>query len=154
MSASGWGCALSLLFVWPEAAQSRSPTGSMVRLTATFRTVCANMHLPGLLLPVPLSLWQARDPQILTGRSDSSLLWGHCSFLLGPGAHIALFVPYKHLCFHHSCESSVIKSRCPSKSDSLGIPIPLPNSQVGKSDVGPHMGKWVCCVWELSILSL
>ena len=22
-----------------------------------------------------------------------SLLWGHCSFLLGPGAHMVLFVP-------------------------------------------------------------
>ena len=26
-----------------------------------------------------------------------SLFWGHCSFLLGPGAHKALFVPFKSL---------------------------------------------------------
>ena len=26
-----------------------------------------------------------------------SLLWGHCSFLLGPGAHKILFVPTKSL---------------------------------------------------------
>ena len=26
-----------------------------------------------------------------------SLLWGHCSFLLGPGAHRVLFVPSKSL---------------------------------------------------------
>ena len=26
-----------------------------------------------------------------------SLLWGHCSFLLGPGAHKVLFVPSKSL---------------------------------------------------------
>ena len=26
-----------------------------------------------------------------------SLLWGHCSFLLGPGAHSVLFVPSKSL---------------------------------------------------------
>ena len=34
-----------------------------------------------------------------------SLWWGHCSFLLGPGAHKALFVPSKSL-FPQSCVSS------------------------------------------------
>ena len=34
-----------------------------------------------------------------------SLLWGHCSFLLGPGVHKVLFVPSKSL-FPQSCESS------------------------------------------------
>ena len=34
-----------------------------------------------------------------------SLLWGHCSFLLGPGAHKVLFVPAKSL-FPQSCVSS------------------------------------------------
>ena len=34
-----------------------------------------------------------------------SLLWGHCSFRLGPGAHKVLFVPSKSL-FHQSCVSS------------------------------------------------
>ena len=29
--------------------------------------------------------------------SPDSLLWGHCSFLLGPGAHKVLFVPSKTL---------------------------------------------------------
>ena len=38
-----------------------------------------------------------------------SLLWGHCSFLLGPGAHKILFVPSKSL-FPQSCGNSVIKS--------------------------------------------
>ena len=31
-----------------------------------------------------------------------SLLWGHCSFLLGPGVHTILFVPSKSL-FSQSC---------------------------------------------------
>ena len=35
-----------------------------------------------------------------------SLLWGHCSFLLGPGAHNILFVPYKSL-FPQDCVSPV-----------------------------------------------
>ena len=34
-----------------------------------------------------------------------SLLWGHCSFLLGPGAHRVVFVPSKSL-FPQSCVSS------------------------------------------------
>ena len=34
-----------------------------------------------------------------------SLLWGYCSFLLGPGAHEVLFVPSKSL-FPQSCVSS------------------------------------------------
>ena len=34
-----------------------------------------------------------------------SLLWGHCPFLLGLGAHKILFVPSKSL-FPHSCVSS------------------------------------------------
>ena len=34
-----------------------------------------------------------------------SLLWGHCCFLLGPGAHKVLFVPSKSL-FPQSCVSS------------------------------------------------
>ena len=34
-----------------------------------------------------------------------NLLWGHCSFLLGPGVHKFLFVPSKSLC-PQSCVSS------------------------------------------------
>ena len=49
-----------------------------------------------------------------------SLLWGHCSFLLGPGVHKVLFVPSKSL-FPQSCRSPVIKSHWPPKSNSLGI---------------------------------
>ena len=44
-----------------------------------------------------------------------SLLCGHCSFLLGPGAHTVLFVPSKSL-FPQSCVSSVMscaQSPCP-----------------------------------------
>ena len=47
-----------------------------------------------------------------------SLLWGHCSFLLGPGAHKVLFVPSKSL-FLQSCVSSgssvVVLMATPSK---------------------------------------
>ena len=49
-----------------------------------------------------------------------SLLWAHCSFLLGPGVHNVLSVPFKSL-FPQSCVSSVIKSHWPPKSNSLGV---------------------------------
>ena len=66
-----------------------------------------------------------------------SLLWGHCSFLLAPGAHKVLSVPCKSL-FPQSCGTSVIKSHWPKKSNSLGFSVPLLDPQVGKSIVGPR----------------
>ena len=49
-----------------------------------------------------------------------SLLWGYCSFLLGPGEHRVLFVPSKSL-FPQWCGSSVIKSHWLPESNSLGV---------------------------------
>ena len=37
----------------------------------------------------------AGDSWTFTGKSGSLAVWGHCFFLLGPGAHKALFVPSK-----------------------------------------------------------
>ena len=56
---------------------------------------------------VPLTLQQATiNPHLDThGQVWVSLLWGHCSFLLGPGSHRVLFVPCKSL-FPQSCVSS------------------------------------------------
>ena len=60
----------------------------------------------------PPTLQQATmDPQLYQkllythGQVWVSLLWGHCSFLLGPGVHKVLFVPSKSL-FPQSCVSS------------------------------------------------
>ena len=55
------------------------------------------------------------------------LLWGHHSFLLGPGAHKVLFVPSQKL-FPQSCGRSVIKSHWPLKSNFLGILCPSAGS--------------------------
>ena len=50
----------------------------------------------------PRLCWRLLD----THRQDwVSLLWGHCSFLLGPAVHKVLFVPSKSL-FPQSCVSS------------------------------------------------
>ena len=50
----------------------------------------------------PCLLWRLPDTH---GQVWVSLLWGYCSFLLGPGAHKVLFVPSKSL-FPQSCVSS------------------------------------------------
>ena len=67
-----------------------------------------------LLHSVPPTLQQATtDPHLCWQFQDThgqvwvSLLWGHCSFLLGPGVHKFLFVPSKSL-FPQSCVSSVV----------------------------------------------
>ena len=56
-----------------------------------------------------------------------SLLWGPCSFLLGPGTHNVLSVPSKSL-FPQSWVSSVIRSHWPPKSNSLGVLSPFARS--------------------------
>ena len=68
------------------------------------------MH--ALLHSVPLTLQQVTTDPFLCqrllnthGQVWVSLLWCHCSFLLGPGAHKILFVPSKSL-FLQSCVSS------------------------------------------------
>ena len=60
------------------------------------------MH--ALLPSVPLTLQQATAiPRLCQRHLDThgqvwvSLLWGHCSFLLGPGEHKVLFVLSKRL---------------------------------------------------------
>ena len=84
-----------------------------------------------LLHPVPPTLQQATtDPRLLQRLLDShrqvwvSLLWGHCSFLLGPGAHKFLLVPSKSL-FPQSCVSSghsVVGLMVPSSKKAYAIP--------------------------------
>ena len=77
------------------------------------------MH--ALLHSVPLTLQQATaDPCLCQRLLDThgqvwvSLLCGHCSFLLGPGAHKVLSVPSKSL-FPQSCVSSAGSTATSSK---------------------------------------
>ena len=75
---------------------------------------------------MPPTLQQATtDPRLCWRLLDThrqvwvSFLWGHCSFLLGPGARKVLSVSSKSL-FLQSCVSPIIKSHWPPKSNSLG----------------------------------
>ena len=68
------------------------------------------MHWRGLGADTPRLLLSAGPQQQATANThlhwrlldthrqvSVSLLWGHCSFLLGPGTHKLLFVPCKSL---------------------------------------------------------
>ena len=64
----------------------------------------ARLHsVPPILQPVTMDPhWRLLD---IHTQVCVSFLWGHCSFLLGLGAHKVWFVPSKSL-FSYSCVSS------------------------------------------------
>ena len=88
-----------------------SSAGSVVGLMATStKRAYATPRSAAPRAPAP---WQATaDPRLHQRHMDThgqdwvSLLWGHCSFLLGPDAYKLLFVPSQSL-FPQSCVSSV-----------------------------------------------
>ena len=101
-SVAGWGCVPSLLFTWGQTlvevmmimatSFKRSHAGPATRSAPTLQQATANPRLHQRLLDTYGQVWV-------------SLLWGHCSLLLGPGMHEVLFVPSKSL-FTLSCVSS------------------------------------------------
>ena len=67
----------------------------------------------------------------LTASLDQSL-WGHCFFLLGPGAHTFCLCPPR--VFPQACVSSVIKSHCPPmwRRQWQPTPVLLPGKSHGR----------------------
>ena len=95
-SVDGWGCVLSLLFdLRPNCSGGNEDNGTSFQgpMPALLQSVaeilqCAttDSHLCQRLLATHRQVWV-------------SLLWDHCSFLLGPGAHKVLFLTSKRVCF-------------------------------------------------------
>ena len=80
----------------------------MVEVMKIMVTSCKRSHActATLSAPNPAAGHHAHQRLLDTpGQIWVSLLWGHCTFLLGPGAHQVLFVPSKSL-FPQSCVSS------------------------------------------------
>ena len=82
---------------------------------------------------VPTLHQAATDPRLRWRLLDThgqvwvSLLQGHCSSLLGPGAHKVLFVPSKNL-FPQSCVSSggsMVGLMVTSSNNTYAIPRPI-----------------------------
>ena len=67
-------------------------------------SLAAALSVPSLQLTTedPILCWRLLDTH---GQVWVSLLWDHCSFLLGPGVYKLLFIPAKSL-FPQSCVSS------------------------------------------------
>ena len=121
-SVDGRGSGSSLLFdLRPNYAGGNKDNGDLLQKShAHSATLSASDPATGHCQPTPL-------PETL-GHSQASLgLWGHCSFLLGPGAYKVLFMFSKSL-FPQSCVSSVVKCHWPPKSNSLGILSPFARS--------------------------
>ena len=96
---------------------------------------------------MPLTPWQATVDPCLCQRFPStdrpvwiSLLWGHWSFLLGPGAHKILLCPPRvsvSLALWKLWSNPTgLQSQIPR-----GFPVPLPYPFVGKSVVGPELSQ-------------
>ena len=119
-SVDGWGCVPSVLFdLRPNYGGGSEDNADLLP------------HAVALSAPNPAA--GHRDPRLHWRLPNThrqvwlSLLWGHCSFLLGPGAHKVLFMPPKSL-FPQACVRSVIKYYWPPKSDSLGVINPFARS--------------------------
>ena len=102
LSVDEWGSVPCLLFTWDQTMVE------VVKIMATsFKKSHAGTATPSA--PSPAAGHCQPTPPLETSEHSGqvwvSLLWGHCSFLLGPGAHKALFLPSKGL-FPQSCVSS------------------------------------------------
>ena len=97
-SVEGWGCVPSLLFdLRPNYGGGNEDNGDLLQkvpctVTPTLQQATADPRLRRRLLDTH-------------GQVRVNLLWGYCSFLLGPCAHKVLFVPSQSL-FPQSCVSS------------------------------------------------
>ena len=94
--------------------------------------------------PVPLTPWQAtinhastRDSQAHTGKS-SSFSCGIIALFPWILVHTRFICTLQEFLFSHTCESFVIKSHLPTKSDPWGFQVPLPDPQFGRSVVEPR----------------
>ena len=93
-----WCCVPSRYFgLRQNYGESNGSNGDLFQ-----KTYASTMWLPGLLKSVPLTLQHVTvEPCFHQRLLDTHrqlwlhLLWGHCSFLLGPGAHKVLFMPSK-----------------------------------------------------------
>ena len=82
-----------------------------------------------------------------------SLLWGHCSFLLGPCAHKAFFLLFKRL-FLQFCESLIIKFPDLQSQFPWEFSLSLLDPQVGKSVVSSRTFITVRIFFSIIFLQL
>ena len=102
LSIDGWGCVPSLLFSWGQ---------TMVEVMKIMATSFKRSHARTATLSAPKPAAGHCQHTLLQRPLDThgqvwvSLLWVHCSFLLGPGVYKVLFLPSRNL-YPQSCVSS------------------------------------------------
>ena len=102
-SVDAWGCVPSLLFdLRPNYGGGNEDIGDFLQKIPC--THCCTQCPQPWSRPL-LTHWLLLETPGHSWASLGQSLWGHCSFLLGPGAHKLLFVPSKSL-FPQSCVSS------------------------------------------------
>ena len=102
-SVNWWGCVPPLLFdLRPNYGGGNEDNGDLLQKVPCMH--CGIQCLQPWRRP-SLTQASAGDSLDTHGIVWVSFLWGHCSFLLGPGTHKVLFVPSKNL-FPQSCVSS------------------------------------------------
>ena len=126
-SVDGQGCIPSLLFdLRPNYGGGNEENGDLLQ-----KVLCRHCHSqrPQLCCG-PCQQQAAADPCLCQRLLDThqqvwvSLLWGYCSFLLGPGAHKVLFVPSKSLSpqSYVSSGSSIVGLMATSSKGAYAIP--------------------------------
>ena len=116
-SVDGWGCVPSLLFdLRPNYGGGNEDNGNLLQQAPCMH--CC-MQCPQPCSRPPPTHASARDSWTLAGKSGSVSCWGHCSFLLGSGAHKLLFVPSKRYLF----DTHVHGQRSPSKMVGIGAAV-------------------------------
>ena len=103
-SVDGWGCVPSLLFTCGQTMVEIIK----IMVTSLFQKIpcmhCYTQCPQPCSRPLPTHA-SVGDSCTFPGQVWVSLLWGHCSFLLGPGRHKVLFASSKSL-FPQFCVSS------------------------------------------------
>ena len=89
-SFDGWGSVPSLFDLRPNYGGYNEDKGELLQKIPHQHCYAQHPH-PSSRLPLTHAF--TGDSWTLNGQVWVSLLWGHCSFLLGPGAHKFLFVP-------------------------------------------------------------
>ena len=100
-SVDGWGCVLFLLFdLRPNYGGGNKDNGDLSKRSLAPTVALSDPN------PAASHCWPTPPPETPDTHRQVwfSLLWGHCSFLLGPGMHKVLFVPSKSL-FPQFCVS-------------------------------------------------
>ena len=95
-SIDGWGCVPSLfIYLVPNYGGGNEDNDSLVKRSHTCTATLIECPQPCSRPPLTHVLhWRLLDSY---GQVWVSLLWGHSSFILGPGVHKALFLPTRSL---------------------------------------------------------